>query len=301
MTNRNLFAVAGLVMLLVIAVIASCGGGGGTAPASVGYTIGGIVSGLTGTVVLQDNGGDNLSLATNGSFTFATPLASGGTYSVTVFTQPAGQNCFVSSGTGTIALANVTGVTVTCVSDLVFSENFDGVTAPALAAGWSTSVLSGAASAWVTTTTATNVDTAPNGAFAAGAATPTDRVLNSPLFTVASTTAVLTFRNHYNLESTFDGGVLEISINAAPFTDIIAAGGTFLSSGYTSTISSNFSSPIAGRWAWTGNSGTFVTTSVQLPAAAANQPAQLRWRIGTDSSVATTGWAIDTIEVTQSW
>ena len=41
------------------------------------YTVGGTVSGLSGTVVLQDNGGDNLSVSANGSFTFATALADG--------------------------------------------------------------------------------------------------------------------------------------------------------------------------------------------------------------------------------
>ena len=41
------------------------------------YTIGGTVSGLSGTVVLQDNGGDNLSVSGNGSFTFATPVDAG--------------------------------------------------------------------------------------------------------------------------------------------------------------------------------------------------------------------------------
>ena len=41
------------------------------------YTVGGTVSGLSGTVVLQDNGGDNLSVTANGSFTFATSLAPG--------------------------------------------------------------------------------------------------------------------------------------------------------------------------------------------------------------------------------
>ena len=76
------------------------------------YTVGGTVSGLSGTVVLQDNGGDNLSVTANGSFTFATALASGAAYSVTVKTNPSGQTCTVTSGSGTIGSANVTNVAV---------------------------------------------------------------------------------------------------------------------------------------------------------------------------------------------
>src|SRR5579885_847328 len=81
---------------------------------SVTYKIGGTVSGLTGSgLVLQDNGGDNLAVSGNGSFTFATALAAGSTYAVTVLTQPAGQTCSVGTGNG-IANSNVTNVTVTC-------------------------------------------------------------------------------------------------------------------------------------------------------------------------------------------
>ena len=58
------------------------------------------MSGLSGTVVLQDNGGDDLSVSANGSFTFATPLVSGAAYSVTVKTNPAGQTCTVSERVG---------------------------------------------------------------------------------------------------------------------------------------------------------------------------------------------------------
>ena len=80
------------------------------------YSVGGTVSGLSGSVVLQDNGGDNLTVTANGPFTFATKLAAGASYNVTVKTQPSGQTCTVASGTGTIGSANVTNVAVSCAA-----------------------------------------------------------------------------------------------------------------------------------------------------------------------------------------
>src|SRR5450759_3128421 len=81
------------------------------------YSVGGSVTGLIGSVVLQDNNGDNLSVSGNGTFSFATKVANGSTYSVTVLTQPTGQSCSVASGTGTIASANVTNVAITCAAN----------------------------------------------------------------------------------------------------------------------------------------------------------------------------------------
>src|SRR5260370_5406769 len=85
------------------------------------YSVGGTVSGLSGTVVLQDNGGDDLSVSGNGTFTFNTPLATGGAYSVTVKTNPAGQSCTVSNGSGTVASANITNVAVSCRNIAAYS------------------------------------------------------------------------------------------------------------------------------------------------------------------------------------
>jgi hypothetical protein len=97
------------------------------------YTIGGTVSGLTGTgLVLQDNGGNNLAVSGNGSFTFTTAIASGSTYSVTVFTQPTGQSCTVTSGSGS-ASANVTNVQVTCTTtSYTIGGTISGLTASGL-------------------------------------------------------------------------------------------------------------------------------------------------------------------------
>jgi 6-phosphogluconolactonase (cycloisomerase 2 family) len=79
------------------------------------YTISGSVAGLTGgSLTLQNNGADSKSVSANGSFTFATPVAYNGGYAVTVSTQPAGQTCTVSSGSGTNVTADISSVSVTC-------------------------------------------------------------------------------------------------------------------------------------------------------------------------------------------
>ena len=110
--KRRLFG----AIVLVLLFLAGCGdggSGGGTAT----YTISGTVTGLSGTVVLQLNGGDDLTVTDNGSFTFATSLADGANYIVTVKTQPTGQTCTATNNSGTISGANVTDVQVTCSVD----------------------------------------------------------------------------------------------------------------------------------------------------------------------------------------
>jgi hypothetical protein len=114
MKTWNRVGISTLPAMVLIAVVA-CGSGKSTPPSAATYTIGGTVTGLTGTgLVLQDNGGDNLTVTANAtSFNFTTAITSGGAYSVTVLTQPAGQSCTVTSGSGT-ATANVTNVSVAC-------------------------------------------------------------------------------------------------------------------------------------------------------------------------------------------
>ncbi len=95
------------------------------------YTVGGTISGLTGTgLVLQDTVNSHQTTAiTAGSTTFTIPgaVASGGTYAVSVLTQPStpAQFCRVTSGTGNIVAANVTSVAVACtnVGQVVFVAN----------------------------------------------------------------------------------------------------------------------------------------------------------------------------------
>jgi hypothetical protein len=109
-----------LGILAIVLVLAACrgGSGSGTGSTTPGYTVSGTLSGLTAvqSVVLKNNGVDPLTRSANGSFTFATALANGAPYSVTVFTAVAGQSCQVTNGTGTIAAGNVSNVAVACTT-----------------------------------------------------------------------------------------------------------------------------------------------------------------------------------------
>ena len=186
----------------------------------------------------------------------------------------------------------------------VFTENFDGVVAPALPSGWTASNASGPAPLWVTSTAGNPTppaDSAPNAAFINDPDGISDKRLNSPSIPITTSSAQLTFRNNYNLETGggnfLDGGVLEISIGGGAFTDILVAGGSFVTGGYTGTISAAFGNPIANRQAWSGNSGGFTTTTVTLPASAAGQNIVLRFRMGSDDSGPAPGWRIDNISI----
>ena len=181
-------------------------------------------------------------------------------------------------------------VPVTC-----WSENFDGVTASALPVGWATVKLSGATNPWGTV--ATTADTPPNRAVTGNPSVISDNYLLSPFITIPPGASTLAFRNSYNTEANFDGGVLEISISAGAYADIISAGGSFVGGGYNATIGGSSGSPITGRQAWSGNSGGFITTTVNLPPSAANQTVRLRWRMASDASTGGTGWSIDTATI----
>ncbi len=113
MRSKTILLVAATGLLLSALISCSSGGGGG-GDAAVTYAVSGTVSGLTGIgLILQNNGGDDLSITSNATFTFASRVAAGGAYAVTVKTHPFGQSCFVSNGTGTVA-ADVENVSVVC-------------------------------------------------------------------------------------------------------------------------------------------------------------------------------------------
>jgi len=106
-----------VVSALLAGIVVSCGGssgyGGSGGTSMYTYTVGGALSGATGTVVLKLNGGSDMSMA-NGSFTFATMVASGSTYNVQVV--DASDRCTVTNGAGMMGMTNITNVAVVCAA-----------------------------------------------------------------------------------------------------------------------------------------------------------------------------------------
>ena len=107
------------------------------------------------------------------------------------------------------------------------------------------------------------------------------------------TNALLQFDSRYDFESGFDGGVIEYSINA---------GATWLDAGalikfgrnYDGGLVNGVGNPLGGRTAFTGHTGQFVSSQLEL-ASLAGQNVRFRFRMGTDKTVASPGWAIDNI------
>lgn len=89
-------------------VVVNCGAAGTRA-------IGGTLSGLGGgSLVLQLNGGGDLTRSANGSYAFTTRLVDGASYVVTVKTQPQGHWCTLANASGTVQGADVTNVDASC-------------------------------------------------------------------------------------------------------------------------------------------------------------------------------------------
>ncbi|MBV6495167.1 MAG: hypothetical protein DCC44_01500 [Acidobacteria bacterium] len=277
---------------------------------TVSLTVNNIGGGSTGTVtgtlaanagVTNPSGPVNYGIIAGGSsatqnFTFQVPAdapcGSQITLSFDIF-----DNGNVPAGSGTHYSASKNynlGVLQTA-----FSENFDTSTPPTLPTGWVNNQTSGTGISWTTVTSPNN--SAPNAAFANDPGAVNAAALETPAINITSPASVISFKNSYNTENTFDGAVFEIKIGSGSWTDIVTAGGSFTSGGYNGTISTNFGSPIGGRQAWTGNSNGFINSSVNLPASAAGQSVQFRWIMASDSSVSATGIAIDDVAVTSGY
>jgi hypothetical protein len=197
-----------------------------------------------------------------------------------------------------------------CLKPMEMSENFDGVIPPALPTPhWVATNVQGPPPLWITSNSGVPeppADTMPNAASIDDPSVISDKLLDFCCVTIfEACCGQLTFRQNFNLEASdqdptlgFDGGVLELSTDGGnTFQDILDAGGSFVIGGYNRTISTDRGSPIAGRRAWSGNSGGFTTTVVDLPGLLVPYGV-LRWRMASDNTGSAEGWRVDTVDVT---
>jgi hypothetical protein len=179
---------------------------------------------------------------------------------------------------------------------------------PALPANWTTSASKGNLSDW--TTENTNDSGSSFAFYCPDSPQPGEVYLYSPSILLAAGINQLSFLNDYNLKDSYDGGVLQIATGGGAFADIVTAGGSFVTNGYNGTLtdagdSGSDNNPLTGLSAWTGTSGGFVQTIVNLPTNASGTNIQLRWVCGTDSgnsdldTSTPSGWWIDDISISQ--
>ncbi|SNS83680.1 hypothetical protein SAMN06265795_107120 [Noviherbaspirillum humi] len=132
---------AALLAVAASVGLAACGGSSSV----TGALLSGTISGLTADGLVLTSGGSNLAVAANSTaFTFTGRLTLGGTYAVSVKTQPTGLVCRVANATGT-AVGDITNIAVTCApahsvggsvtglvaSGLVLANGSDNVSVPA--------------------------------------------------------------------------------------------------------------------------------------------------------------------------
>jgi hypothetical protein len=194
-----------------------------------------------------------------------------------------------------------------CAGVVTSTENFDSLTPPALPISWLATNALGPLPLWVTSNAglpSPPADTLPNAAFVDDPDVVSDKRLDSMLFDFfEGCCPQLSFRHSFNLEASdidpsvgFDGGVLEFSTDGGNTFHEIGAS-LFVMGGYNRTISTDRGSPIAGLRAWSGNSGGFITSVVNLPPIQ-TPGGRLRWRMASDTSGSGEGWRVDTVTIT---
>ncbi len=165
------------------------------------------------------------------------------------------------------------------------------IAGPGIPAGWAATIGTGPTN-WVVSSTLNH--SPPSSMFGADNATAiTDmRFSSTTPLALGVPTSKLTFWHNYNTESGWDGGVVEISTNGGTtWTDL---GPLMTINGYNNSVGGT--NPIAGRPAFSGNSGGFIQTTVSL-LPYANQNALFRFRMTSDDNTAATGWYVDDINI----
>ena len=205
------------------------------------FTIGGSIAGLSADGLVIANGADTLNpMHGTASFAFATPVATGAAFAVTVTTQPAGESCAVTAGSGTVGSANVSSIQISCVPTYSVSGSVSGLAAAGLvlANGTDTTAIAAASTGFTMPARLTSgaayaitVQTQPTGEHCSIAnATGTIAAAN------ASNVAVACAASAHNLGGTITG---------LPSTGLVLSNGTDTVSPAAGALSFTFAVPVA--------------------------------------------------------
>ena len=159
-----------------------------------------------------------------------------------------------------------------------------------LGASWESTSLNGSNPDWTSISTAED----PSAGFATGSAVVSDKVLTLSNSVSITTKTTLNFSHRFNIESGYDGGVVEISVdNGTTWSDI----GPFMTvGGYNAQISSGYNSSIGGRPAFSGTQSEYASVTADLSTFAGNS-ARIRFRLASDSSITSQGWWLDDVAI----
>ncbi|MGA2748288.1 MAG: S8 family serine peptidase [Verrucomicrobiota bacterium] len=213
----------------------------------------------------------------------------------------------LQDGNASLGTVNYTFPLGRLVTDTNSAQTFDTVSPPALPSGWTSTDAKSLGVAWTTESGVS--DNGANAVYCPDSAFVDEVTLVSPAIQLSNAPSQLSFRQSFNLEDGYDGGVLDINIGASgAFEDIVAAGGSFVTGGYTGSIQTESpgadEDPLALRNAWTGTTSGFISTVINLPAAAQGKSIQLEWICGTDYGnellTGVGGWWIDNLLVSQT-
>lgn len=209
-----------------------------------------------------------------------------------------------SAGEARLLIRIPTGVPV---SSPLLSEQFDGVVAPALPAGWTTTTLSGTANLWETSTLYSS--SGPNAAYCADIGTASLNRLWSPVINVPADCDLLdvTFEVTHDLEDAggstrmaWDGALLKVLIGGSQ-TELAGAFSYDFQPFYPNQIyrmSGVDANPLQDLACWSGDvTPNFSNVHLQFPGLAGQQ-IQLLWEVGTDGYIGTSsGMFVDNLDV----
>ncbi len=105
-----------------------------TVTTSPTHAVGGTVTGVSGTLVLEDNGRDDLTITADGPFKFPLQIPSGSSYSVTTksATGTQSQACTFTNATGIVGDSDISNVTVACTANVTLQASVSGLSGTGL-------------------------------------------------------------------------------------------------------------------------------------------------------------------------